>query len=100
MSVPSRRCEDPAKLWPFTTFRYEPCGSSLAAVCEVVACTPGVSSSNDVKRRFKIGRLVTVFSLKVVATSERSVFSSGAPALTSTASLTSPTCSLMSRLVS
>jgi hypothetical protein len=43
-----------------------PCGSSLAAVWDV-ACTPGVSSSKAVKRRFRIGRLATVFSVKVVA---------------------------------
>ena len=52
------------------------------------------------KRRFRIGRLATVFSLNVVATSLRSVFSSGVPALTSTVSLSSPSCSLTLRLVS
>ena len=100
MSVPSSRCADPAKLWPLTTLRYDPCGSSLDAVWDVVACTPGVNSSKAVKRRFRMGRLATVFSLKVVATSLRSVFNSGVPAVTSTVSLSSPSCSLTSRLVS
>jgi len=47
-----------------------------------------------------MGRFVTVFSLKVTATSLRSVFSNGVSALTSITWLTSPTCNLMSTRVS
>ncbi len=84
----------PLKCCPFTIVWTEPCGFSLAACCHWSCWVPGVSRMNLVKFRSRMGSSVSCFWVNDVATSARSVLSSGDPPVTVTVSVSSPTSSL------
>ena len=75
-SVPSSWKPVPLKCWPLTMVWIEPWGFSLVAWFQLRRCVPGVSSTNLVKFRSRIGSSVICLDSKVVATSARSVLSS------------------------
>ncbi len=81
----------PLKCCPFTIVCVEPCGFSLAACCHCSCCVPGVNRMNFVKLRSRTGRSVSSFVENRVATSARSVLSSGDPPETVTDSVSCPT---------
>ena len=85
-----------AEVRPFTWVCVDPCGFSAAACCHPSCCVPGVSRMNLVRLRSNMGALVSWRASNTVATSARSVLSSGDPPVTSIVSVTGPSSSLKS----